>query len=452
MASIVTRKNKYSVVYSYTDESGAKKQKWETYDKLSDAKKRKTEIEYQQNNNTFVIPTSDTLSDLMEEYFKIYGATKWSMTTHEHNVALYNNYIKPLIGHIKITNITTRAMNNFYQELLVTEAVSTNCRRARTEFVTTHTVVKIHKLLHSVFEQACKWDMLQKNPCENATVPKAACEEREIWDMDTIHKALDVCDDDMLKLAISLAFACCLRLGELLGLTWDCIDVSETSIENGTAHIFVNKELQRVNRSSMDFLSDKDVMLKFPAVLKCTNTVLLLKTPKTKTSVRKVFLPKTVAYMLRERYDEVQEIKELFGDEFQDFNLVFCNTSGRPIQHCVINRAFSKLIRDNNLPKVVFHSLRHSSVTYKLKLNGGDIKSVQGDSGHAQASMVTDRYSHILDDDRMLNAQRMEKAFYSPTEAAPSVPALTEENAELIKKLLENPQMLELVKTLTNSN
>ena len=66
--------------------------------------------------------------------------------------------------------------------------------------------------------------------------------------------------------------------------------------------------------------------------------------------------------------------------------------------------------------------------------------------------MVTDRYSHILDDDRMLNAQRMEKAFYSPTEAAPSVPALTEENAELIKKLLENPQMLELVKTLTNSN
>lgn len=30
--------------------------------------------------------------------------------------------------------------------------------------------------------------------------------------------------------------------------------------------------------------------------------------------------------------------------------------------------------------------------------------------------MVTDLYSHILDDDRMLNAQRMEKAFYSPTE------------------------------------
>jgi len=41
------------------------------------------------------------------------------------------------------------------------------------------------------------------------------------------------------------------------------------------------------------------------------------------------------------------------------------------------------LIADNDLPPVVFHSLRHSSITYKLKLNGGDIKAVQGDSGHS---------------------------------------------------------------------
>lgn len=44
--------------------------------------------------------------------------------------------------------------------------------------------------------------------------------------------------------------------------------------------------------------------------------------------------------------------------------------------------------------KVVFHSLCHSSITYKLKLNGGDVKAVQGDSGHSQTSMVTDVYSH----------------------------------------------------------
>ena len=47
-----------------------------------------------------------------------------------------------------------------------------------------------------------------------------------------------------------------------------------------------------------------------------------------------------------------------------------------------------KIIDELGLPDVVFHSLRHTSVTYKLKLSGGDIKAIQGDSGHAQAEMA----------------------------------------------------------------
>ncbi len=53
-----------------------------------------------------------------------------------------------------------------------------------------------------------------------------------------------------------------------------------------------------------------------------------------------------------------------------------------------------------------------ASITYKLKLNGGDIKAVQGGSGHAQAKMVTDQYSHIIDEDRKHNAELFEQAFY----------------------------------------
>ena len=51
-------------------------------------------------------------------------------------------------------------------------------------------------------------------------------------------------------------------------------------------------------------------------------------------------------------------------------------------------------------------------MTYKLKLNGGDIKAVQGDSGHSQVDMVTDVYSHIIDEDRRRNAELFEEAFY----------------------------------------
>lgn len=41
------------------------------------------------------------------------------------------------------------------------------------------------------------------------------------------------------------------------------------------------------------------------------------------------------------------------------------------------------------------------------------MKSVQGDSDHDQAKMVADVYSHIIDDDRRMNAQRFEEMFYA---------------------------------------
>ena len=55
----------------------------------------------------------------------------------------------------------------------------------------------------------------------------------------------------------------------------------------------------------------------------------------------------------------------------------------------------------------------HSSTTYKLKLNHGDLKATQGDTGHAQIDMITSVYAHILDEDRKVNAQKFEDAFYA---------------------------------------
>lgn len=40
MASIVKRKNRYSVVYTYTDDNGVKRQKWETFATNAEAKKK----------------------------------------------------------------------------------------------------------------------------------------------------------------------------------------------------------------------------------------------------------------------------------------------------------------------------------------------------------------------------------------------------------------------------
>ena len=271
--------------------------------------------------------------------------------------------------------------------------------------------------------------------------------------------ALSVCEDERLKLAINLSFSCSLRLGELLGLTWDCVDISPEAIEENRAYVFINKESQRIRKESLNALDGKDVLLVFPTNHKKNSTVRILKTPKTESSVRKIFLPKSVANMLVDWRAEQDEMKEILGDEYMDYNLVMASAFGLPLGDGAIRGPLKKLIEDYNLPPVVFHSFRHSSVTYKMKLNGGDIKAVQGDSGHAQVNMVTDVYSHILDDDRRKNAELFEEAFYEKKNLDPQMHVQQENNntvadevdPELLTKVLANPEMRALLNSLAKT-
>lgn len=302
--------------------------------------------------------------------------------------------------------------------------------------------------------------MIEKNPCTYATVPKHKSQKREIWTAETLMYAMDVCEDERLKLAINLSFSCSLRLGELLGLTWDCVDISPEAIEENRAYVYINKETQRVKKESLKDLEGKDVLLVFPSQHKTNTTVQILKTPKTESSIRKVFLPKSVANMLVEWKAEQDEVKEVLGEEYIDYNLVMATTFGNPIGIGAIRGQLKKLIEEHNLPPVVFHSLRHSSVTYKLKLKGGDIKAVQGDSGHSQVDMVTDIYSHIIDEDRRRNAELFEEAFYEKKNLDPKMREETttqtvdvpdDVDAELLAKVLANPEMKALLASLAKA-
>lgn len=87
--------------------------------------------------------------------------------------------------------------------------------------------------------------------------------------------------------------------------------------------------------------------------------------------------------------------------------------------------------------------------SYKLKLNHGDLKATQGDTGHAEIDMLTKVYAHILDADRKITAQRFEEAFYQSQDLpeqkdnSPSSPDI----AALIAQIQQYP---ELGKILSN--
>ena len=172
---------------------------------------------------------------------------------------------------------------------------------------------------------------MDKNPAIDATLPKYKAEEREIWTAEMLMQAIDACENKWLKVAFHLAFAATVRLGELLGLTWDCVDVSEEAIAENRTYIFINKQVERVSRNAVDELDSKEVILIFPSQKKNNKTVRLLKTPKTDTSERKVYIPKFVAQILVDIKKEQDELKDILGSEYQDYNLVMATTFGLPI-------------------------------------------------------------------------------------------------------------------------
>ena len=122
-----------------------------------------------------------------------------------------------------------------------------------------------------------------------------------------------------------------------------------------------------------------------------------------------------------------------------------------------LNKRFKEVLTGLNDPtinvdSVVFHSLRHTSTSVKLRLSKGDLKAVQGDGGWNSPDMVTKRYAHILDKDRRRLADAMEQSFYKSKTKKPApaatpaldmqaVISLINNNPELLKKALESVQL-----------
>lgn len=451
MAAIIKRKRTYSVVFSYVDENGETKQKWETLHTFEEAKKRKAEVESQQFTGYFVPPKKLTVEGFLVDFVSIYGEKSWGIATYDGNVALIKNYIVPIIGKIEVQEINARMVDQMIRTLQKTESVVCRNRKPRTKYLSPSNIDKILTLLKSAFNQAVRWELIGKNPFLQASGPKVDYEPRDIWTADMIRTALEQCRDSRLYIAMNLSFACSLRMGEILGLTWDNVHITDADIAKDNAYIYIDKELIRASKHAIETLAAKDVLRSFPPLFPNTSTQLVLKKPKTKASVRKVWLPKTVAYILREWKESQEKLKLFLGAEYQDYNLVIAQSDGKPCEGRIIEKAFMRLRETAGLPRVVFHSLRHSSTTYKLKLNNGDLKATQGDTGHAEIDMITKVYAHILDEDRKVNAQKFETAFYSNPDLrdvqAPASPAASFDLSLLFAELKKSP---ELAGTLAN--
>ena len=287
-------------------------------------------------------------------------------------------------------------------------------RKATGRCVQPANIKKIHDIIRCALNQAIRWEYIdtnKRNPASLATLPKVPKVKRKVWSVDTFREAIQQSDDDLLTICMHLAFSCSMRIGEIKG-----------------------------KRYYQDFPTQKP---------HCT-TRLVLKTPKTETSNRTVWLPKTVAELLVQYQKDQKELQEFLGDAYNNYNLVIALENGNPVESRIVRDRFQKLCEQNGYEKVVFHSLRHLSTGYKLKMTNGDVKSVQGDTGHAEAEMVTDVYSEIIDEDRRYNAQKMDEQFYSTLNHDSEMQPQNEEVQPESNGLSDSDmELLQLLKSLT---
>ena len=378
MASIVQRNKSFSVVYTtYTE--GGKKQKWETYHSYEAALHRKEQVELIRAKQKERLPNhADNLTELLEEYVELYVRVHWSYSTYTNHVALIQNHILPAFGDMKLTEFSPKTIAVLYSKM------------RNQENITPQILSSVHKLLHSAFEQAVLWEYADRNPFHKVALPKSFPCPMEMLSNEEIRKLLQNSGFSLLGIAVHLAFAGSLRKGEIL--------------KSGS--ICVNKTLKRVRKDAIQALDRNDILYQFPAVFDEGRTVLVLKRPKTRSSIRTVYLPSHVIDLLW----DWKKAQTPCGKNVPD--LILRYSSGRPLQEEALPRMLERQLLTLGLPKVTFHSLRHSSITYKLILTGGNIKAVQGDSGHAQAEMITERYGHVIDSCRKECAQNFQKEFY----------------------------------------
>lgn len=249
--------------------------------------------------------------------------------------------------------------------------------------------------------------------------------------------------------AMQLAFACCMRGGEVGAAQWDRYDP-----ESGI--LYIDRLIDRVDKKLAERLPKMEIKYRFPNLYPGTRTVVVLKQPKTEGSIRNVYLPKTVVYKL-EKLRKIQDKfhMELGDDGYMDYGLIICQANGRPCMTEHLNHWFKDILETMNDPELdpneyVFHSIRHTSAGLKLRISKGDIKSVQGDGGWTTPDMVTKRYADILDEDRQILAAEMEKKFYQAaidagaaklSVDASAITAMLKENPELLRQVLQSVQL-----------
>jgi integrase len=269
--------------------------------------------------------------------------------------------IVPTLGKIELQKLKPIEVKAWLSNMMTKGSRTGGALSART-------VRHLYRVLRAALEDGVKLDLLSRNVADAVSPPRLDNAEIEILNADQIAAVLDALKDSCSRLRpiVSLALATGMRRGELLALRWSDVDLGQSVL--------------KVERS-----------------LEETKAGPRFKSPKTKHGRRTITLPSSAIAMLVDHRREQLELRMKLGlGKPAADSLVFCNYDGSPISPNYVSKIWRLAIAGiASIPRVSFHSLRHSHAS-ALIAAGIDVVKVSRRLGHSSPVITLGVYAHLF--------------------------------------------------------
>lgn len=237
------------------------------------------------------------------------------------------------------------------------------------------TVRRVHATLHRALRDAVRSHLIPLNPADGVELPKARVLDRTLaaWNSDQLKAFLVSTDGDRLRPLWLLYATTGARRGELLGLTWDDVD-----LDAGT--ITIRRALVPVGYAVM------------------------ASEPKTSSGRRTISLPTaSVAALKRHRKaqnEEKMQNRDVWAAERSEglvgLDLAFTREDGAELHPDRVSKLFDRAVKKSKQPRISLHGLRHTFATIALIEGKQPVSVVSQRLGHANTGITLDFYSHAM--------------------------------------------------------
>lgn len=330
-----------------------------------EVRKKLTQMTAAVDDGTYTEPSKLTISQWLSIWTSEYLGHVKPNTVSSYK-AICRTHIEPGLGDIKLSALSTHTIQTLYNRL------------QRDKGLSPKTIKNVHGALHKALQQAVELGYIRFNPTDSCKLPRVEKSEIKPLDEDAITAFLNAIQGHRWESVYTVTLFTGLRQGEVLGLTWTCVDFAR-------GVILIDRQLQK-NRETGQFE--------------------LIATKNNKG--RRITPAPSVMAILREQQRRQAEMRLQAGAAWEDSGLVFTNELGHHLAPFTVYKHYKAIVNELGIPDSRFHDLRHSYAVAALQ-SGDDIKTVQENLGHYTAGFTLDTYGHVTEKMKQDSADRMEQ-------------------------------------------